>query len=347
MVLLMEPRSRVRKSSDKRRRIRVVPSRHSPEGGEKSFLLDEVPFGAFGKLNEAAVHEPKPGATDEIVRWLAAQEESASFESLQRKIVTERPAWFTTRASLRLFERSLRLPVGEIVVNIVKDPLVLQDDPPASVLERWDKANFEYPNATSFYIEPIFDRPIDENGVALPLTELQKKVDGQWVAIRRRLWWWGASIRRHEARMRAKEERFMRRLERDALELEMKAFASGDRFSATTRMRSTLDERIAAFRSKQSGGGIASPTEVKNVRALLGERPRLSNVQARKMLSRREFGIAASLGLVGFPDIEYLRIDPIAAILIPGETSLRLVGHWDRWEVKINGQLELRTFVHV
>jgi hypothetical protein len=54
-----------------RRRTRIIVP--SPVRGNVPEYLDEVPFGAFGRLCEGAVQQPKPDHTTDVVRWLAMQ----------------------------------------------------------------------------------------------------------------------------------------------------------------------------------------------------------------------------------------------------------------------------------
>lgn len=375
-MLLLDNSSAVERGDNQgrvRKRTRIVAPSAVP--GVIPEFLDEVPFNALGRLNEAVVQQPKPEYSTEIIRWLSLQPHGMERNPLIAECAAKNPEWFKSWDTLTMFDSSLRLPRDEVAVFVVKDPVSIPDDPPRSVRERWDMANLKCPEAPGFYLEPFFDRPTAADAKAVTATDLQNAVDVQWnrLLAKTRHWAW---IFRFERAVLEWSERRERRRElklQSELYLEMltqkEAVAQSRRPAAQQEVvRVPLDDRLAARRRERRREEsdafverqLASmpievrrqvqdiETDLQELGAVVRARGPMRQEEARQTLSRREFNVAVFLGLVSFPGQErFRRYDPLLAIQLPGERGLRLVAHWDRWMANRNGQVQLCTFVHV
>lgn len=349
----------------------IVPS---PVRGNVPEFLDEVPFGALGRLNKGVVKQPRPDHTNDVVRWLALQPRTRDRRALIEQCVAENAGWFKSWDSVKLADSTLRLPRDEVMMYVVEDPVCVPGDPPPSVIERWELANSLYPQSMGFWMEPFFDFPLKEDAKALTVSELRGSVDEQWDVLFGKVKRWGWAFRLEHAleewlkRRRELQERRLRSeiyinmlLQREQRQLV--EFAAGQIASGAVKRRRAM--MLEAHRVELMGAEawveqrlkFAPPDirrqveEIERDIAKLGDhvraKGRMTQGQAQSRLTRREFTVAVMLGLVVFPTGRFERRDPILAIQIPGETSLRLVGHWDRWTANVNGSPELCTFVHV
>jgi hypothetical protein len=359
----------------RRRRTRIIVP--SPVRGNVPEFLDEVPFGALGRLRKGAVHQPRPDHTTDVGRWLALQSPRVQRSTQILNCVDEHPGWFKAWSSVKLADSSLRLPKDEVMMYVVEEPTFVPGDPPRSVLERWELAIQMYPQAIGYWMEPFFDFPLDANAKALTLAQLSSSVDEQWDSLfaKARHWGWMFrlehaveqwAIRRRERRERRLRselyvEMLLQREQRQLFEFAADRVASG----SVGRRRAARNAALEAHRIDLMGAEAwieerlqtADPLirrqieEMESDIAELGDgvraKGRMTQDQAQTRLSRREFSVAVMLGLVVFPTGRFERRDPILGIQIPGENVLRLVGHWDRWMATVNGKPELCTFVHV
>lgn len=355
----------------RRRTQSVMPS---PIRGIEPADRDELPFGALGRLTERAVLQPKPECSGEIVRWVSLQPLGTERDRIVRECAAENPAWFKPWTTLRMFDRSLRIPRDEVAVFVLSDFINLPGDPPETVLAYRRKALRLCPEALEYYIEPFFDVPTDEKAKALTAEALRRAVSEHWDRLfaRAKRWGWIFRLERSltewlEERRRRKELRLQSELYLEMLQQREDETRASVRNDTPTRgrRRVALDHRLAARRREREAASswvdtqlAAAPPEVRRevqelemdlIRLAPTVRARgpMTQSEAQQRLDRREFNVAVALGLVTFPGQRFRRRDPILAIKVPDEASLRLVVHWDQWMVKVNGREELGTFYHV
>jgi len=340
MLLLVarEPRSRFEDGLEgKPTRTRIVHSNVSGLGRPQ--FLDEVDFGAFGKLAETPLMEPRVDRAGAIVSWLALnpRRRSESREASQQRCAAAMTTCFKTWRTLSLFDKSLRLPHGDVVMHVVEEPTTIPGNPPAAVMERWIGSINRHPQARGFYMEPVFEKPEDAGARALTPDELSKTIALQWESIWANVNRYGWAIRFH-AEAQGRCSAMLQRINAWIDERERRK-----RQALTKEIQRGETRRARALRQER----IVPRDEVSQLLSRLGARSQFSEDEALTSLSRREFTTALMLGMVAIPMGRYWRYDPVLTIQLPGESIHRLVGHWDSWKVPIDGKLQLATFIHV
>lgn len=338
-------------------------------------FLDEVPYGILGRLDRAAVMQPKPEHTTNILRWIALNGARDRDETI-KACTTENAAWFQPWSTVKLYDRSLRLPADEVAMFVLEEPVHVPGDPPAVILERWLLALQQYPQAKLLYLEPFFDAPAEATAKALTAVELRRAVNEHWDRLFRsaRRWsplfkfergvmnWLERRQRRQELRLQS--EQYLARLrEREEVTKALKPVPETE-----PRVRVDLDRRLQERRRAREAAAAevwmrqqsqALPMdlrrqleEIEEDVARLGpellRRGPIAHDTASRTLSRREFNVAVMMGTIVFPVHRYRRYDPLAALELPGEPNkLRLIGHWDQWMAAVDGKMQMCTFTHI
>ncbi len=339
MLLLVakEPRSpSISPEASGRRRTRIV--RRANCGIGMPQFLDEVEFGAFGKMSDEILFEPKSDCAGAIVHWLAMNARDESREALERRCSAEMPSWFKPWRSINLFDHSLRLPRGRVVMHVVQEPVNVPGNPPAAVMERWVQSINRHPEAVGYYMEPVFERPEDAGARPLTPDQLAVTISAQWDSIWQSVRKFGWALRLH-AGVQARAAAFIQ--------------AVNDWIDERERIRQrALREEIArgvTQRAKaiQEARRQRREEELQLLNARLGGRSMMSEDEALSTLSRRQFNTALMLGLVDLPVGRHWRYDPVLTIQLPVESVNRLVGHWDSWNIERDGKKQLATFIHI
>lgn len=121
--------------------------------------FDTERFGVCGRWNGDLVQVPRDDATKRLARFLAV---NAAPTPEQGWAAAEKamPGCFIGHRVLRLFDRTLVLPAGNVVFKVEDVPAgKLPDDPPDRVYALTTSAMISQPGATFSLLTPIFDVP--------------------------------------------------------------------------------------------------------------------------------------------------------------------------------------------
>lgn len=151
------------------RSAKMLPSRRVRD------LIEVRPFEVFGRWG-APVTVARPGTMSELAGWIATEgrgyrSQSEAWQRCQRAL----PHCFTEYTLITLRRPSLFLPAGDVVFQVTKNPVQIPEDPPTGVLLRHFEAMDAFPEATFYFLQPVFD---DELGGLYSADELRR--DGQY-----------------------------------------------------------------------------------------------------------------------------------------------------------------------
>jgi hypothetical protein len=131
----------------------VAPSPLSFEAARS--YVDARPFKQLGVWSET-VAVARPGVLLRAAAWMALRRSEASYDELWRRCQRANPQWFTSYRLLRMNEPSFFLPAGEVVFQVIENPTQIPDRPPRGVLLRHWEALMAAPQATFYFLRPVF-----------------------------------------------------------------------------------------------------------------------------------------------------------------------------------------------
>ncbi|TWT33576.1 hypothetical protein KOR34_34080 [Posidoniimonas corsicana] len=116
------------------------------------------PFADFGSRRQN-VTVARPGTLWRLGDWIACHRQPGdSRDATWLACVAANPHCFKTYAVISLARPSFFLPAGEVVFEATVNPTQIPESPPQGVMLRHMEALDAHPEATFYYLEPVFTR---------------------------------------------------------------------------------------------------------------------------------------------------------------------------------------------
>ncbi|MFO0917175.1 MAG: hypothetical protein U0872_02540 [Planctomycetaceae bacterium] len=346
-----------------------VTYRTEPTELRHAWLEEDSPFGLQG-LSRETLSLLKPDAINSLAVALALKGTPEQIRDLEfvSRILVRNESWLQEYRVVHLIERSLWIDGHcDLVMTLTKNPSQIPDNPPRQVVEALMLANRLHPQSTIWYGVPLFGEQTDGDGLPIPLTATQVRVEAQrritaaqehalrWGWLYRTAWrawrtpaaiWQSVVAACRQVRRRAVRCRdYVKQAQRDA-----RCRARARILAHSEYCRLGRSETIVPEHTTSLGRFTEQAAEsLRLARELIANR--LPDSEAMSPLLTGGVPVALhSLTLVGLAPMfitpmTIVACDPFLFVELPDEPNkLRHLGHW-YWQAQLRGEQKLHVHV--
>ena len=135
-------------------------------------IVGSRPFQVFGQWRPP-VRVTRQGTDCEIAAWLSIHEhKTKNPREAWRRCEVAKPECFAEYEIVKLHRPSFFLPAAEVAFEVITNPTVIPDDPPRGVMMRHLEAMEQYPDATFYFLRPLF---MNDGQVTLCLADMLRE----------------------------------------------------------------------------------------------------------------------------------------------------------------------------